>query len=378
MTSTEYDLALWQNTVSVHQGPLVRELGDLGFRVLVVTQTGTSAARRSMGWSDADFGDADVVTAPTPSELREIVSGLGDTTAHVFSGLDTYPLVAAARRLVEARSHGHVFVSTESFDARGAAGLARRLRYVLRSRRLQGVDTVLTIGGQAREQFRPHLPPSVRVSEFGYFVQPRPTDTFPAPDPSGPTHVAFVGELIDLKRPLLLLESLLSLPRSSWRLSVVGDGPLRGHLSDVATRDPAADVTLLGTLPNPAVADVLRSADLLVLPSEYDGWGAVVSEALSVGTPVLVSSAAGSSDLVTLPLAGQVFASRSQSDFVARLSAAVAAGPFPAERRAKLSDWAARTASPAAAAAYLAALLRAPADQVLPPWRVPLDDGGAS
>jgi glycosyltransferase involved in cell wall biosynthesis len=44
--------------------------------------------------------------------------------------------------------------------------------------------------------------------------------------------------------------------------------------------------------------EAVRSADLLVLPSRFDGFGLVVIEALALGTPVLVSTAAGASEFV--------------------------------------------------------------------------------
>jgi glycosyltransferase involved in cell wall biosynthesis len=55
-------------------------------------------------------------------------------------------------------------------------------------------------------------------------------------------------------------------------------------------------VTLLGYLPDPREA--VRSVDLLVLPSRFDGFGLVAIEALALGTPVLVSKRAGASEFV--------------------------------------------------------------------------------
>ncbi|MBF4578673.1 glycosyltransferase [Frigoribacterium sp. VKM Ac-2530] len=369
MTQNAHDIVFWQNTISLHQGPLVRELGYLGLSVLVVTQDGLSEARRSMGWGQADFGTADVVTSPSAAALNQLVQELGPETTHVFSGLDAYPMVAAARRLVRRRPHGQVLISTEPFDTRGLSGLARHARFFWRSHRLTGVDTVLTIGRQAREQFNRLLPSTVRKAEFGYFVESR-TRTFETTQPvTGPVHVVFVGELIDLKRPELLLEALLAIPHNTWRLTVIGDGPLRDAVSRSASQARHADVSLLGTVPNTAVADVLVTADLLVLPSAYDGWGAVINEALSVGTPVLVSSAAGSCDLVSTPLAGRVFAAQSRADFRRQLAAALDAGRVSPEARRDLAAWAREKTSARAAASYLAELIRDPQAEIAPPWR---------
>jgi glycosyltransferase involved in cell wall biosynthesis len=369
MTKSIYDIAFWQNTVSLHQGPLIRELGRMGLNVLVVTQNGTSQARRSMGWGEADFGAADVVVAPSPSSLQDIVRTTGSQTAHVFSGMDAYPMVSTARRLVQGQPHGQIFISTESFDTRGPSGLARLGRYLWKSRRLRGVNTVLAIGRQAYEQFDRLLPAGMRVVKFGYFVDSQAQSIDASTPVSGPVHVVFVGELIELKRPGLLLESLLAEPHQEWRLTVIGDGPLREGLSNQASLFPDADVSFLGTVPNDAVARTLLTADVLVLPSLYDGWGAVVSEALAVGTPVLVSSAAGSSDLISTPLAGRVFDARSEANFRLELSASLNAGRVSPTSRLALSVWAKANTSPAAAASYLARLLRDPQARAVPPWQ---------
>ena len=42
----------------------------------------------------------------------------------------------------------------------------------------------------------------------------------------------------------------------------------------------------------------MAAADVLVLPSRFDGWGAVVNEALMVGTPVICSDRCGASDVI--------------------------------------------------------------------------------
>jgi glycosyltransferase involved in cell wall biosynthesis len=44
-----------------------------------------------------------------------------------------------------------------------------------------------------------------------------------------------------------------------------------------------------------------------VLPSRFDGWGAVVNEALMVGTPVICSNRCGASDVIENGRNGYVF-----------------------------------------------------------------------
>ena len=48
------------------------------------------------------------------------------------------------------------------------------------------------------------------------------------------------------------------------------------------------------------IGNTIYQADNLVLPSSHDGWGAVTTEALMVGTPVICSDTCGSSLIVKI------------------------------------------------------------------------------
>jgi len=64
----------------------------------------------------------------------------------------------------------------------------------------------------------------------------------------------------------------------------------------------------------------LAVADLLVLPSRWDGWGVVINEAFSVGTPVIASDRCGGADLIKNGQNGYVFRSENVEDLRACLS----------------------------------------------------------
>ena len=92
----------------------------------------------------------------------------------------------------------------------------------------------------------------------------------------------FVGRFVE-KKGLRLLENCMSVPGIRWEF--VGRGPLSPEHWNV----PADVLAMRGVLEPAAVADAMRGADLLVLPSQGEGFPLVVQEALACGTPVLVS-----------------------------------------------------------------------------------------
>jgi len=71
--------------------------------------------------------------------------------------------------------------------------------------------------------------------------------------------------------------------------------------------------------PHSAVLDLMRSCDVLVLPSIADGFGLVVSEAMACGLPVIVTPNTGASDYVTDGVDGFIVPIRSSDAIATRL-----------------------------------------------------------
>ena len=83
-------------------------------------------------------------------------------------------------------------------------------------------------------------------------------------------------------------------------LVIAGEGPLRAELeSQAAAFGIAARVRFLGFVNQSQLPAVYTSADLMVLPSEYEPFAVVVNEAMCCGCPVAASDSVGAArDLV--------------------------------------------------------------------------------
>lgn len=97
-----------------------------------------------------------------------------------------------------------------------------------------------------------------------------------------------IGRLVAGKGFASAAAALASLP-DDVALVLVGDGPERAALAAAGGRR----LHLLGNRPPAEVALACRAADLLVLPSEREGWPNVVTEALASGLRVVATDVGG-------------------------------------------------------------------------------------
>jgi len=100
-------------------------------------------------------------------------------------------------------------------------------------------------------------------------------------------YVLSVGTLKTQKDHATLLEAFALLPPGfGARLTIVGDGPLRGELSELTQRlGLGPRVRFAGFEIDPT--DWYRTADVFVLSSRWEGFANVIVEALSFGLPVV-------------------------------------------------------------------------------------------
>jgi glycosyltransferase involved in cell wall biosynthesis len=126
---------------------------------------------------------------------------------------------------------------------------------------------------------------------------------FVAPDP-GPKEefgncAVYVGRLSPEKGVKTLLHAWRQI-RIPIPLQVIGDGPLRPELEQMASRCNISNVVFAGRLSSGATRSRIRSARLLVLPSEcYENFPMAVVEAFSCGTPVVCSRLGAMQEIVS-------------------------------------------------------------------------------
>lgn len=123
-------------------------------------------------------------------------------------------------------------------------------------------------------------------------------------DQSEALHLLFVGRFDRQKGLDILLEALARAQerRPDLKLHVIG-----GAVRDGSGAALPAEIDLIGWVQREEIDQWYRSADALVVPSRWEGFGLVVAEAFRNGTPVLVSERGALPDLLEEGVTGHVF-----------------------------------------------------------------------
>ena len=105
---------------------------------------------------------------------------------------------------------------------------------------------------------------------------------------SGRLRVVSVGRVVPMKNFQALIEAVARLDAPA-DLTIIGDGPYREELQRIA-REANTSVIFQSCVPNSALPDQLRRADIFVMPQLYGaGMSKVILEAMACGLIVVAS-----------------------------------------------------------------------------------------
>ena len=106
--------------------------------------------------------------------------------------------------------------------------------------------------------------------------------------------VLFVGKLIDIKRPLDLVEAIARISSENVQACFIGSGPLESVVRErVAALGLEQRVVFTGFVNQSRMPEVLWLGDMLAMCSEKDPHPLAVSEAMAVGNVIVASDRIG-------------------------------------------------------------------------------------
>lgn len=196
-------------------------------------------------------------------------------------------------RLLTALFSKRFVASTHAIYSMSTDGLmARMVRWTLIK-----ADKVLTLSeASKRELIRIGLDGN-NIDVYTYWIDQeifKPIDKEEAKEKAGWKGrfvILFVGRFIEVKGTDILLEVAKRL-KGKVHMAFIGDGPLSSELKEKA--ESMVNVIFIGRVENSGLPLYYNAATLLCVPSKYEeGFGRVILEALSCGTPVIASNRGG-------------------------------------------------------------------------------------
>lgn len=243
----------------------------------------------------------------TPLGLRSTLERLAPDLIHSFG--DDWGI----RRGVAPRVRTfHGSARREAWASTGARRANHLVLAALEHRSAGLSDARVAIAPDTMETFRCQflMPPVVPVAIDAHRT--------PSADPT----ITFIGSFRGRKRGWLAQHSVEDARRSSGRqvgLHVIGPAADAGNWAPWVTHHAG--------LGDRDVLRVVADSWLLVAPSEYEGFGIPVYEALSLGVPALASSTPGSEFISSLVGPSRSLTLSSDAELSGRIHEAVTRGP---------------------------------------------------
>lgn len=321
-------VTIWMNMPSFYQSDLFEALEGMGeLSLQVIYARGLPKDRGELGW-EAKFEGYNYRFLDAHSPINDALrtAYAQRRRMHIINGLWAVPAFASALSALAVLKSRIVIYSEiperlkyETLverEPRWKAGLKATINRAVVPR----LSGVLSVSHFSADYFKGLGVPEASIYSFGYFrTKPRPTDFESMIPAAGREHIEiiFVGRLVPLKRIDVLLAAATPFLKEDrrLRLTVIGGGELLETLQAQAAEAGVSDqVRFEGTISSDLIPARLAHADVLVLPSDGEGWGMVVNEAFSVGVPVIVSDRCGASDLVREAENGFIFRCGDVSD----------------------------------------------------------------
>ena len=303
---TLYGAERWVLTLSRHLDPsrvhtTIACLRDDGSGELALIE-----AARQLGFDTVVIDARNRLLSSAVNGLRHAIRSQGIDLVH------THGVRQDVVGLLATRGLGVRLLSTpHGWEAR--CSLKERVRTLVNKLAFTGFDAVAPLSPELRDSLRWLPVPGSRLHLIENGVDLDEIEAAKAvsgllPGQRTPSDfvLGYIGRLVAGKGIEVLFEALAGLPDDGWCCLVIGEGPERARLEDVAIRlGVASRVSFLGYRPDRL--SYLKRFDLFVLPSFREGTPRCLMEALAASVPCAGSAIAGIETILHDGVTGDTF-----------------------------------------------------------------------
>lgn len=230
-----------------------------------------------------------------PSLLPRLLKAPKDSVIHVHVAKALVPeivFLASKIRKIPYVAHFHSDV-----EPSGRLGFLLPLyKKVFLKQVLKSADRIIVLS----EEYRNIISKKYNISEKTVVIPNGVSGEFfidKKPISSKNINLLFVGRLAIQKNVPRLVRAA-SLVRHKVTLHIIGDGEEGSKIQKIISDKKMKNVILHGEKRGSELTDFYKSADIFLLPSDYEGLPLVLLEAMASGTPIIASDVRGISGLI--------------------------------------------------------------------------------
>lgn len=302
------------NIPSFHQNDFLNEISKTDFELFVVFAHKINVERVQQGWNFNENSMNFSYSYLSEKSIFQLFQFIYQhkNALHIFGGIWAEKYFFMALLMLKWLKANYLIYSEAPIPNKKRSILKRfflqnGFNFIAR-KLLQDAKGCLAVGKSGEDFFKSLGVEKNRILPFGYFrnlslgeKQKIHKNTI---------KLIFVGQLIERKGIILLIDAIFALKQhfNNFSLTIIGSGELETTiLEQIQHYQLQNHVKLLGTIPADEVPTFIQKADLLILPSDFDGWGMVVNEGILCQTPVLVSDTCGAASLIKNNQNGFIF-----------------------------------------------------------------------
>jgi len=286
---------------------------------------------------------------------RRFIRSHATEVLHTHNAISHYYAVLASRglrlrRVVNTRHGMGATRAVAQRDSRSYSWRDNRLEW-LYGKSMRFTDIVATVCETARREFaqRPDVPAQklvaipngIRVDKFHpASAEARQRLRIALGLPQGIRLAGFVGRLTWAKDHATLIRAFRrvreQLPETA--LALIGDGPLKSELMDLAKAEGiAGQVLFLGDRSD--IPELLPGLDLFVMSSVTEGYSIALLEACAAGLPIVATKVGGNAEIVHEGVNGKLVIERDPAELAQVIVALLADGECAGAMGRAGRDW---------------------------------------
>lgn len=308
------NIILWQNILSPHQLPYIIHLLDniIVKKVVLISSEDISNERKQMGWDfleSTNLSNLEIIVNPNSSKIQEIFSLYENDSWHLFSGIRGFKFVFdvfkfslnynVKRAIITERPNTFAFGLCN-----GKPLWLHKIRFFIQDRKYaKYISKVFAMGEDAVSYFK-SVYKNWDVIPFAYCTEASNNNVRFKSEKN--VSFCFVGSLSWWKSPESIIKAACIINKKI-NISYIGGGKKESYLKKMSIKKEQIKVIFHGFKKNSEIPLLLSNQDVLILPSIYDGWGAVINEAIQSGLFVICSDKCGAKELLSDKRIGKVF-----------------------------------------------------------------------